>query len=184
MKKLIFFFVFGAILNVSATAEDSYLYWMVSDKASGWGWDGNKLNGEYTAKIVAFKGDDWAGTGGTYLEIGTMDDFASYASVESASVTFGSGANNFQYLAKLAADSDWSNFSSYFVEIYNENQLLAHSDALSYTKESIAVLSGLDTPGSPWMVANFTPAPEPNSALLMLIGCAALALRRRKQIAA
>lgn len=182
MKKLIFFFVLGAILNVSAE-EDSYLYWMVSNDASGWGWDGKQLSGGgYQAKIVAFNGSEWAGTGGTYLDIG-VNDYGSYTSLNSTPVTFGSGANNFQYLAKLATGTDWSSFS-YFVEIYHDSQLLAHSEVLPYTEASIAVLSGLNTPSTPWMAVNFTPAPEPNSALLMLIGCAALALRRRKQIAA
>ena len=180
MKKLIFFFVFGAILNVSA-AEDSYLYWMVSDNASGWGWDGQALNGDYTAKIVAFKGD-WAGTGGSPLDIGINENGSYLLLGNEVSVTFGQSADNFQYLAKLAAD--WSDFS-YFVEIYNDSKnLVARSEGLFYAQENIAVLSGLNTPATPWMVASFTPAPEPNSALLLLIGCAALALRRRKQIAA
>ena len=183
MKKLIFLSALAALLN--ASAEDSYLYWMVPDTATGTGQDGLALSGPYTAKIRAIEGGDWVYGAGSYLSIYSSVNGGLGPELDNgATVTFGSGADNVPYFVKLASavGENWK----YFVEIYNSAGIFARSEALPYSEESIVTLAGMGKPGTMLAPAMFIPAavPEPNSALLMLIGCAVLALRRRKQIAA
>ena len=182
MKKLIFLSALAALLN--ASAEDSYLYWMVPDTATGTGQDGLALSGSYTAKIRAIENGEWEYGAGQYLNIySSVNGGLGQVLENGATVTFGSKADNVPYFVNLAkaVGENWK----YFVEIYNDSGIFARSD-LPYSQESIVTLAGIGTPGKLLAPAVFVPAavPEPNSALLMLIGCAALALRRRKQIAA
>ena len=184
MKKLL---LLSVLLTALCASADSYMYWMVSDYAT---LDDQALSPtkDWTARVVAFNPDTqgtWTYGGGTYLNIfssganGTLGN-----SRGDSGVHFASEAGNLPYYVNLAssAGQNWT----YFVELYNDGKIFAHSEALPYTEASIATLSGMATPGKIWMPAAFVPAavPEPNSALLMLIGCAALALRRRKQVAA
>ena len=186
MKKLI-----ACAVLIGATcafAEDSYLYWMIDP--AGKIYDGGTQTslptepGSIGVKISAFaKGSAWVyGGAESYLTIypwsgGTVGESPIGGGDQLAPVSYGS-----QYFAAIPTDGvDWT----YYVELYNDSSIFARSD-MPYTVESIAALSGMGRPGTLWNVKAFVPAavPEPNSALLMLIGCAALALRRRKQIAA
>ena len=198
MKKLVLLFALAGTLGVSAaeTGADSYIYWMVPEVASGQGghWGGELFNldgNNYTAKIAAFAPNtEWTeGGAANYLTIfSSSADNGFTRKGDGVGVTI--GADNVPYFASIAgaSGSGWT----YFVELWNdgvnggEGQLVARSSAgLLYSEANIVALSGLSAPGmAAWAPQTFVPVPEPNSALLLLIGCATLALRRRKQVVA
>ena len=188
MKKLIL--IVCAAMAFVALADDSYLYWMVNDDVNG-----ITLNGEsydyksLTVKVVAYDSSTWRpnqtpDNGGKPL---TLYSAAGGLASLGKEVTI-TGANSPFYAGILSGMT--KNTWSYFVELYNDQGFVGRSsEGLTYANaEAMEYLMGSDLkPGTgPWIVSSFTttPAPEPNSALLLLIGCAALALRRRKQIAA
>lgn len=84
------------------------------------------------------------------------------------------------------AEADFSGISpdSFFVEYYNyENQVLGHSHTFSLA--SLAKSGYVSAGGNPPTVATgvWTPTfiiPEPTSGMLMLLGFAGLALRRKR----
>lgn len=74
--------------------------------------------------------------------------------------------------------------ASFFVELFNDQGGVYQSDALTYSEllnyEYISSMVGMTLPSGTWDVKNFRVVPEPTSGLLLLIGVAGLALRRRK----
>ena len=191
MKKLIL--IVCAAMAFAALADDSYLYWMVNDDADGITLNGQKYTYEsLTVKVVAYDSSTWRpnqtpDNGGTLLNLYWQDENGGLVS-DGKAVTI-DGIVNPSYYAGIASTMVGPNWS-YFIELYNDQGTFVgrSSEGLDYeTAQSRGYLMGSDLhPGELWNVAAFTPtpAPEPNSALLLLIGCAALALRRRKQIAA
>ena len=191
MKKLFLMVCAVSALTASA-AEDSYLYWMVADEitvldaqgvAVDFSWD------KVTAKVVAYDSSTWPGDRsvrplslyGQNQGTGALDPVSGNA----VKLT-GDNSAYYAYIGSCVQAPVWS----YFIELYNDQGFIGRSsEGLDYaTAVSRDYLMGSDLkPGmGTWNVSQFTtvPAPEPNSALLLLIGCAALALRRRKQIAA
>jgi hypothetical protein len=72
--------------------------------------------------------------------------------------------------------------STWVIELYEDSKLIASSEAQPYSAAYInngigagGASAPMSVPGSAFAV------PEPNSGLLMLLGCAMLGLRRRKQ---
>ena len=188
MKKIAFAAL--ALMGVvcSSAAEDSFLYWMVGNSAT-LGEEKKAIEGSYNAKVVAIQGTEWVyNAGGAYLDL--YYDMADQQSFGKMTPDLGSRndlgvVNNLAYFANIGTTGEgWT----YFIELYHDNTIFARSEGLPYSEGAIATLmEGIQAPtGKLWAVPAFVPAavPEPNSALLMLIGCAALALRRRKQIAA
>ena len=155
----------------AASAEESYLLWMV---------DGTKTGDiQYNAvAVTAFTGDDvskgslltlYYGNGNPVEGKGTL--------VDKDSAT--SGLPLYASLTGVA-DSSYS----YVVELFYGDALVGQSEKLLFsdaaaagqiaTTTSAGSLPGLAT----WSPASFRPVPEPTSALLALVGLGALALRR------
>lgn len=173
MKKTILFSVlFGA-----CAVQADYLYWMIDYDAKV---DDTPIAGNaYTAKVVAFQGEEWASTGGTYLNL-YNELGGSNLGNDGVNVTVGGG---YPYFANLAtsAGSGWT----YFVELYNDGGIFAHSESMPYSQSSVVTMSDMAVPSMKLHLAqNFVaasrPVPEPTSAMLMLMGFAAMALRRRR----
>ena len=156
--------LFGAMI---ASAEDSYLYWMVGSGA-----------GDYSYAQIR---DD----SGTYLTIydsgfdyeynqGTKGGATVEKSVSKATVD-----DMRTYNEGLYAALGSSSATSFIVELYNADGKFVGQSEIAYSAGSIYT-GGIGAPAA--TIANFQSfaIPEPNSALLMLVGCAMLGLRRRK----
>ena len=162
MKKIIIaLLIFGATV---AAAEDSWLYWMVGDNAATYN----------TVKVRSDKG---------YLNIyspnGTYDFGESISAADVQTVK-----NNGGGLYALLASSG-SPYSSFVVELYNDSTFVAQSEALSYSTalaDAHIKASNSMSLATVWTATAFA-IPEPNSAMLLLIGCSVLALRRRRRSA-
>ena len=182
MKKLI-----ACAVLIGATcafAEDSYLFWMIDPNATFTG--GALPEKPVGVRISAFSSEssEWVyGGGENYLTI------FNYSS-GTIGTEIGKTADNVSYGSPLFAKIPGVNQGegwTYYVELYNDSSIFARSEMpLAYSAESVAALSGMSRPGTLWNVKAFVPAavPEPSSGLLLLLGVAGLALRRRKQIVA
>lgn len=169
MKKYIA--LVAAVVSFGAFA-DSYLYWLVGDSIT--------MNGK-----ADFKDYDTAKVG----VIDSSGNFGGYLNIygENATPNYGTKigmtpGDNSPFYANLGT---WGSGYSFYIELFNDTtsvgrseEILKYADALSY-----ATSFGTSNPAKLWNVASFTTAavPEPSSALLMLLGCAGLALKRKKQ---
>ena len=168
MKKYIA--LIAAVVSLGAFA-DSYLYWLVGDSIT---MNGQEFQDYDTAKVGVI---DSSGNFKGYLSIYGENATPSYG--EKIGMTPG---DNSPYYASLGS---WGSGYSFYIELFHDStsvgrseEILEYKGALSY-----ATSFGTSDPAKLWNVASFTTAaaPEPSSALLMLLGCAGLALKRKKQ---
>lgn len=186
MKKLIACAVL--IGATCALAEDSYLFWMIDPEATftaGGGQQTALQSGLVGVRISAFSSESsgWVYGGGTYLTIWDYSNGTIGTRIGERADNVSSGSPLFAAIPVTHQGTGWT----YYVELYNDSSIFARSEnPLLYSSESIVALSGMSQPGTLWNVTAFVPAavPEPSSGLLLLLGVAGLALRRRKQIAA
>lgn len=165
MKKTLFV---AAILGAMvASADDSYLYWMVGSSDVSYDYarvrtmDGAYLSIYDTAFDEPYTYNDEVG-GMSGIKKEWVEDVRS------------NGEGLYAALGSNPLGSD------FVIELYNYENTFVGQSVVSYNPESIYT-GGLSIPGNLAMAAPVAFAiPEPSSGLLMLVGCAMLGLRRRK----
>lgn len=181
MKKLIA--ILMVTLGVSSLlADDSYLYWWVSDYGD---YSGQWNTGWSNARIHATNGSGED----MYLNLysGDISGGLTPASPNATTLTgvnSGDGSMDTTFWANVtAAGAGWT----YFLEVYNsDNGWNGMSSGLTYESASsyIATTSGdIHIPGAAFDfgMLQYSAVPEPNSAMLLLLGLSALALRRKQK---
>lgn len=151
MKRIVLFAIVSAFA-VIAQAEE--LWWFVANDAVTETWDEAVVyatDSQNQAKI-----DTWARTDLSYGDGVAFTDLDGYASAG--------------YL--------------FYVELLNSAERIAKSDTVSYNVllSSCAISSAMRSMPTPYQFSNFSSlaVPEPTSGLLMLIGLAGLALKRKR----
>ena len=171
MKKCLFALLFVALAGPVLADGDSYLYWMVADN-TGYTYDSVKVHAIYTGTEAT--GSD------KYLSLYQIGDVSESINVTYSDVTAASEAGRGFY-ASLAGAMD-SNYS-YVIELFNNSKFVAQSfPDLTYASAADYIATtagGASITPTLWMPTSYN-VPEPNSALLLLLGCAGLALRRRR----
>ena len=162
MKKALF--IVALIGSMVASADtDSYLYWMVGESAPSY----------TTAKIRDISGED-AYLTSYYAPNGEEIGESVTSDIVTDQAAWGDG---------LYAAVDSSSLpQTFIVELFNGDTFvgqstLSQADALQYI---YAGGMSVPTATAPATFSSFA-IPEPSSGLLMLVGCAVLGLRRRKQ---
>ena len=165
MKTLKFMFMLAAAAAAGASQADvdSYLYWMADPAATyseAGGAPGTPVK-EYSYAKVSTDG------GSTYLSL--------YGS---------SGSLGTDILDKgevgIAGFSRDPAFSSFLFEFFNDNDDKVAWAALPYSQALQYIYSDPTRPGGTDVYSVSQVIPEPSSGLLLLLGMAGLALRRRR----
>ena len=159
-----------AALSVAHLASAEMLYWMIGDKTNG---GANTIAFNYAA-VYASNGDE------TVALPKDVDGGEIYGNEDLTSIT----TTNPQ-MTELGEGFAWKDYS-FYVELLawdgvNETTV-GHSETLSYAQlvsQGHIVPSGMGIPPTAHIWMPTTAAPEPSSALLLLVGGALLFLKRR-----
>lgn len=193
-KQLIAVLLF--LCGMTLKAEDEYLYWMIESDAKivgKWGVETSLSEGTYYAKvgytttsktveqIVEAKGLD------SYLNLyelaGDQKALCHNDTYGGSNVRTGYGDNH--GVPPIYAGLTKNDYT-YWVELWSaqdEGVVVGYAELGAYGDLS-AFISPMTELASMAASVSVFQVPEPNSALLLMIGCAALALRRRRKIAA
>jgi len=168
MKKILTVLIVLGAMTVAA--EDSYLYWMVGDN-----------HGDYTYNTVKVRDASNSDPDTAYLTIYNASGISKGTSIGKGIVDTYRELDRGLYasIASLGASS------SFIIELWNDSSFVAQSSELTYSTalaEYVVHNNSMTLPKA-WVASSFA-IPEPNSAMLLLLGCAALGLRRRRQLKA
>ena len=171
MKK----FILSALMALTCGAlfaadTDMYLFWMIGNAESIGGQTASALvsQGGYTARLSV------SGSDGTYLNL-YSDELVPLSG--NPTVSLGDVVN-----WDTAAAVGGYEASSFFVEILNSGEVAFKSETKSYADLTayLSSMKDMAQPGDTYAFGGFTAVPEPTSGLLLLLGVAGLALRRKK----
>jgi len=159
----------------AAAAEDSWLYWMLGDASKS----GYAADTDYNAvKVRGYTSD----TEFDYLNLYYDSASGSFGqSISAATINEMNGIGAGLYAGLV----NGTTYSSFVIELVNDSGgFVADSGRLSAASAAayIETANSLKQP-SAWAPVSYA-IPEPNSAMLLLLGCAALGLRRRRQLKA
>ncbi len=178
MKKLLVL----ATAMFSYAASASVLLWLVdqSDATSKGitSWD--------TVKVTYGTGPTHPGdTTLENLSVGGQSADALSDSMTSAQYQYTINTEHFA-LADLAGIDNYAG-QYYFIELYNNDQLVGYSTGVQGSSLTASIkewsdLSNMTQSMTGWSASGFTAVPEPTSGMLMLLGMALLGLRRKKAV--
>ena len=158
MKKLLMSLaIFGACALMSATAADSYLYWMVDTSNSGL----SETYKTFSTAVLKYSNGN--------------------AEIDYAFAPEGGGTSTAVSMATIA---DAGNYS-FWVELYaDDGWYKAKSNEIS-ASALVGLYQSLQTGGTPanaQVFTNFTAQaiPEPTSGMMVLLGAMLLGLKRKK----
>lgn len=173
MKKLIL----SALMALSCGAlfaadTDMYLFWMISDEATVKGGGALPDLTGYNARI-----SDGNNQYLTLYNALPNDGGTAYANnMVAANDALGYG------FERWASIDGYNNSSTFIVELLQGDTVVYQSDSVLYSALAgyISSSKGMATPADAYGFSSFTAVPEPTSGLLLLLGVAGLALRRKK----
>jgi len=157
-----------ALCAFAALGDDSYLYWMIGD-------DETEASFTYNTVKVRAKTEEGASS---YLNL----YYGNGVAVGGTSVSKDDATSGLPFYASLAGSAGSS--YSYVVELFNDSALvglsstLLYSDAIANSYVATVTSTGTFPAMATWEAGSFV-VPEPNSAILLLLGCAAMLLKRR-----
>jgi len=177
-------FLAAVVAMASGLAMADYLYWLVSD-ANFAGLSGDKANFAY-ATVRAGTEDNVAekisSDVSVYYKMYTIDGNGQSSATDQYQF-YSNGANSTDGGAAFFGSFD-STVNSFLFELWNYDDSLVgyasrnRADILSFISSDSILGSSHPTSYSPFVLTGVVP--EPTSGLLLLLGMAGLALRRRK----
>lgn len=172
MKKLILSAMLALLGGVLFAADtDMYLYWMISDSVNFADASGQSATVDLKDYKVRL-----ADQTGSYLNL--------YDSAQDTTGQESYQASLVQGWDIVAGVGNYGVGDSFIVELFNDESGTAYkSESMTYSSllSYMSPMQGMTTPaGDPFAVSSFTAVPEPTSGLLLLLGVAGLALRRKK----
>ena len=159
--------------GAAATDTDSYLYWMVDVEEGSWDY-------EYKVQVKGMPGSSEEGS--------LLNLYYDNGNPAGSSVTrkYLQDSKHDPGVGFYAGFASTAAYTSYVIELLSDNNdILGRWTLEDAAVETYIARNGFKAPSlAPLTMSMALPAPEPSSGLLLLLGVAGLALRRRKQFAA